>query len=221
MKKIIFSALALLVSLFSVAQETDQRNFDYQQTKHEFSLDLLPVIQGSNPVNLLYRKHYISKKGNDVGLRLGLQVGSSLAIGYTSDNQSNDMNIKSHNYHLSIGKERQIPMSKNILSYYGVDFGTRYSSFKSTPATDDPDVTPFQSTHSTFDFSSTGFLGVRYHLSPWFSIGAETALSLYYNFSSTTRTFTYPQDISTTKQTYDNLGLRMDPVRSIRFAYHF
>jgi len=221
MKKSIFFAFALFVSLSAFAQQPDQARFDYQQSKHEFSLDLLPIIDGSHPFDLLYRKHYISKKGNDVALRLALQLGSSFSANETSESESLGTNISLHNYHISVGKEKQIPVSKNIQSYFGVDFGAGYSNSAVKPLQDDLNSGFVKSSQNAFNFSSTGFLGFKYHISPNFSIGAETALSVYYNHTSTTRTFETNTDIDTSKSTNDNLGLRMNHIRSIRFAYHF
>ena len=56
MKKSIFFAFALFVSLSSFSQQPDSARSDYPQSKHEFSLDLLPIIDGSYPFDLLYRK---------------------------------------------------------------------------------------------------------------------------------------------------------------------
>lgn len=221
MKKSIISLLAFFVSFFSFAQEADQRNFDYQKTRNEFSLDLLPVINGSHPVSLLYRKHYISGQGNNVGLRLGLNVGNNFSVSNTSDNQTPTLNVQSHNYSISIGKERQIPVYKNILSYYGVDFGAGYSTHRNFPTNTDPDATIVKSKSNNFDFSSTGFLGFKYHTSSRFPLGAETALAVSYNHNSITDTFEASNSITKNKSAYNNIGLRMHHIRSLRFAYHF
>ena len=175
----------------------------------------------SYPIDLLYRKHYISKKGNNVALRLALQLGSSFSANETSENQSLGTNISLHNYHVSVGKERQIPVSKKIQSYFGVDFGAGFSNSSVKPMQDDVNSGFVKSSQDAVNVSSTGFLGFKYHISPNFSIGAETALSVYYSHTSTTRTFESNTDIGTSKSSFDNLGLRMDHIRSVRFAYHF
>ena len=221
MKTAILSIFALFLSLSTFAQQADPARFDYQNNKHEFSLDLLPIIDGSYPFDLLYRKHYSSKKGNNVALRLALQLGSSFSANETSESQSLDTNISSHNYHVSVGKERQIPVNKNILSYFGVDFGAGYSNSAVKPRQDNADPGFVKSSHDSVNFSSTGFLGFKYHISPNFSIGAETALSVYYNHTSTTRAIESNTAIDTGKSSHDNFGLRMNHIRSIRFAYHF
>lgn len=221
MKTAIFFTFALFVSLSVFAQQSDPTRFDYQQHKHEFSLDLLPIIDGSYPFDLLYRKHYISKKGNNVALRLALQLGSSFSANETSESQSLGTNLSSHNYHISVGKERQIPVNKSILSYFGVDFGAGYSNSTVKPMQDDVNSGFVKSSHDGVNFSSTGFLGFKYHISSNFSIGAETALSVYYSHTSTTRTFESNIDIDASKSSHNNFGLRMNHIRSIRFAYHF
>lgn len=222
MKKVTLFIFALLVSLSTFAQEADQARFDYQQSRHEFSLDLLPIIDGSYPFDLLYRKHYLSKKGNNVALRLALHLGNSFSANETSENQNVGTKISSHNYHVSVGKERQITVNRNILSYFGVDFGAGYSN-SSTKPIQDGDANPgfMKSSHDGVNFSSTGFLGFKYHISSNLSIGAETALSIFYNHTSITRTFEPNTDIGASKSSHDNFGLRMNHIRSIRFAYHF
>jgi hypothetical protein len=59
MKKLsIFLFLLSAILNHSFAQESSEKPiYDYAETQHEFSLDILPIINGHYPASLLYRKH--------------------------------------------------------------------------------------------------------------------------------------------------------------------
>lgn len=204
------------------AQETAEPTvFDYSKTKHELSLDIAPIIYGNYPSNLLYRKHYVSKKGNNVAFRAGANLGSSFSTVENDGGLSNSTNRQSQNLNVYVGKERQKTFHKRIIGFYGLDFGTGFSRSVTDLELTDPNIPnqlPFTQTSSSFNIFSEGFLGMRYHLSKHFSISAETSVHASYYLSSYERT---NGDVEIPKTKIAGFNLNVSPLRAVRFAFHF
>jgi hypothetical protein len=213
--------LLTAVSSFSQAQEaTENTIFDYSETKHEFSLDLAPIILGNYPSDLLYRKHYISKNGKPVALRVGAMLNSNFV---NTDNLGGNPNISQSEHvriNLFMGKEWQKAIQTRILGYYGVDFGIGYSESYIAVRTDDPNSNfqPMNQSITGVNFHAIGFLGMRYHISRHFSISTETSLVAGYNHTVQENSFA---DDSRPGTVNKNFNLGMVPLRAVRFAFHF
>jgi hypothetical protein len=213
--------LLTAVSSFSQAQEaTENTIFDYSETRHEFSLDLAPIILGNYPGDLLYRKHYISKNGKNVALRVGAMVnanfGSTENLG-GNPNSSENQNVRLNLY---IGKEWQKTIQKKIIGYYGLDFGVGYSETYLAIDTDDnnPNFAPLNQSSFGLHVNATGFLGVRYHISKHFSLSTETALLAGFNHHIQENSFA---GVSSPNTVNNNFNFGMMPLRAVRFAFHF
>lgn len=217
----LFLVLFFAVSFFAKAQESNENTvFDYSETKHELSLDIAPVIQGNYPSSLMYRKHYISKKGNNVALRLGAIINSSFG---STDNLGGSINTaqkQSFGIDLFAGKEWQKTIHRNIIGYYGMDLGIGYSSssLEMNPVNNSSgDVSSIENT-SGFRANAIGFLGMRYHISKHFSVSAETSLLAGYNYFSRESSFGGEGNPILVDH---NFNISMMPLRAIRFAFHF
>jgi hypothetical protein len=222
MKKLtLFFLLFIVVISQTFAQEsTEKPVFDYAETKHELSLDIAPIINGHYPSNLLYRQHYISKKGNNVAFRLGAQLNANIA---STENSTSapvpdlvDRNYQ--NLNVFIGKEWQKQIQSRIIGYYGADLNLGYSrsSFNLTPGSTNQN--DFTNKDNSYSIGTIGFLGMRYHFSKHFSVSAETGANLSFH-SSTSEINSNTNAASKTK--LNSLGFGMIPLRAIRFSLHF
>jgi hypothetical protein len=220
MKKLtLFFLLFIAVISQTIAQEsTEKPVFDYAETKHEFSLDIAPIINGHYPSNLLYRQHYISKKGNNVAFRLGADLFANVASTENTGSVSEAIDRNSQGINVYIGKEWQKQIHPRIIGYYGADFNLGYS--RSSFSADAITSNQLDITNKDYSYSvgTTGFLGMRYHFSKHFSASAETGANLRFH------SFTYESNINgdlSTKSQNNSLRFGMIPLRAIRFAFHF
>lgn len=216
MKKlsILFLFLCAILPQVSAQESSEKTVFDYSETKHEFSLDLAPIILGQYPNNLLYRNHYISKNGRNVALRVGAIVNADFGSYIFDGGNQNDLYSNSQGINVYIGKEWQKTFHPKILGYLGMDFGAGFGRSEIM----DPNRGNDSINRSFFNFNSTGFLGVRYHFSKHFSVSAETSASL--NFNSSTNIIETPNN-PIINEYFTSFGLSMSPLRAIRFAFHF
>lgn len=209
------------IQFSTFAQETSEdKIFDYAETKHELSLDMAPIIQGNYPSGLLYRQHYVSKNGKNVALRLGAQLNANIASTENSTSAP-DPDLVDRNYqnlNVFIGKEWQKQIQSRIIGYYGADLNLGYSrsSFNNTPGS--TNQTDFTNKDNSYSIGTIGFLGMRYHFSKHFSISAETGANLSF-YSSTSETNSNTNAASKSK--LNSLGFGMIPLRAIRFSFHF
>jgi hypothetical protein len=220
MKKlsILFLFFCVVLTQVSAQESTEKTVFDYSKTKHEFSLDLAPIILGQYPSNLLYRNHYVSKNGKNVALRLGAYLNADVSSSENEGGNLNNTNRDNQGINIYIGKEWQKTFHPKIIGYYGIDFGTGFgrSSFDVQP--NDPNLIPYSQKSTSFNLNSTGFLGMRYHFSKHFSVSAETSIIL--NFNTGTNTFIRP-DIEDSESNFSGVNLSMSPLRAVRFSFHF
>jgi hypothetical protein len=202
------------------SQETSEdKIFDYAETKHEFSLDIAPIIQGNYPSSLLYRQHYISKNGKNVALRLGAQLGANVSSTEIQNNSQGSQVVgRNHqSLYVFVGKEWQKQFHPRIIGYYGADlnFGLSRSLSKVNASPSNPSEI-INRDHS-ISIGTIGFLGMKYHFSKHFSVSAETGASLSFN--------SWKSDASSNNNVAvnqsNNLSLGMIPLRAIRFAFHF
>jgi hypothetical protein len=220
MKKLSIAFLILIaVITHSNAQEsTDKTVFDYSATKHEFSLDLAPIILGQYPSNLLYRNHYVSKNGKNVALRLGAQLNADIGSSENESGNLNTVNRDNQRLNIHVGKEWQKIFQKKIIGYYGIDFGAGFSRSLFDVQPNDPNQLQYSQKSTFYNLNSTGFLGMRYHFSKHFSVSAETSAMLNFN-TGTTKTTT--PNVYENESNISGVGLSMSPLRAIRFAFHF
>lgn len=216
MKKlsILFLFLCAILPQVSAQESSEKTVFDYSETKHEFSLDLAPIILGQYPNNLLYRNHYVSKNGRNVALRVGAIVNADFGSYIFDGGNQNDLYSNSQGINVYIGKEWQKTFHPKILGYLGMDFGAGFGRSEIM----DPNRGNDSINRSFFNFNSTGFLGMRYHFSKHFSVSAETSASL--NFNSATNIIETPNN-PIINEYFTSFGLSMSPLRAIRFAFHF
>ncbi|MCS4433365.1 hypothetical protein [Aquiflexum gelatinilyticum] len=215
MKKlsILFLFLCTFLTQVSAQESKEKTVFDYSETKHEFSLDIAPIIQGNYPSSLLYRNHYVSENGKNVALRLGAIINADFSS-TTGTGSLNDLNRNNQGINLYVGKEWQKTFHPRIIGYYGVDFGAGFgrNEIRNT----------YQGNNTinstSFNLNSTGFLGMRYHFSKHFSLSAETSVAL--NFNTGTNRIERP-NFPTINENFNSVGLSMSPLRAIRFAFHF
>jgi hypothetical protein len=205
------------------AQETSaDKIFDYSETKHEFSLNIAPIIVGSYPADLLYRRHYISKNGKNVALRVGATLGADMrSLDLDSPSGGNVQKINSQSFGVYIGKEWQRNIHPRILGYYGADlassYGREFNDFKDNNLSQ-----PSSTSEYTFlNLGAVGFLGMRYHFSENFSLSVETSAS--FNYSKSTNSISQFTQTALGYQTTkrNSLNLNMSPLSAIRFSFHF
>ncbi|PRY86992.1 hypothetical protein [Mongoliibacter ruber] len=212
----------LLIALFlgaisSQAFAQEKPIFDYEETKHELSLDVDPIINGNYPSTLLYRRHYKTKNDKNVALRFGLNFSSDFRTVETDFTPINSTDFQNHFYAFTIGKEWQKNLTTRMMGYYGIDLGFAYSGSSSKPNADDPAFITTQKNDS-FNYSGIGFLGMKHHFSRHFSVSAETGVSARFNHSI----YTEKRGISVEeKNETQSIGLSFIPLRAIRFAFHF
>lgn len=216
MKKlsILFLFLIAVIAQASAQESTVKTFFDYSETKHEFSLDLAPIILGQYPSNLLYRNHYVSKNGKNVALRLGAILNGNFTSTQTDGGNQIDANTNQQGINIYVGKEWQKTFHTRIIGYYGVDFGAGFGRNEIRNAFQGDNVV----NSTSFNLNSTGFLGLRYHFSKHFSVSAETSAAL--NFNTGTNRTERP-DVPTINENFNSVGLSMSPLRAIRFSFHF
>lgn len=220
MKKllILFLFVIAVIAQASAQESTEKTVFDYSETKHEFSLDLAPVILGQYPSNLLYRNHYVSKNGRNVALRLGAYLNADVSSSENEGGNLNTLNRDNQGLNIYVGKEWQKIFQKRIIGYYGIDFGTGFSRSSFDVQPNDPNQLQYTQKSTSFNLNSTGFLGIRYHFSKHFSVSAETSATVNFN-TGTNKTISPNVDESETS--FSGVGLSMSPLRAIRFSFHF
>jgi len=131
MKKILLSIFTALLSLTILAQETEKPLvYDYDATRHEIAMDIVPLLGGNLPASFFYRKNYLSSSGQQIGFRLNLAAGNNLnnvdrIIGYTNFTKEAVLN-----YMISVGTEWQKPVMKNFIGYSGLDLGIGFDSHR-------------------------------------------------------------------------------------------
>lgn len=222
MKKLsIFLFLLSAVLNHSFAQEsTDKPLYDYAETQHEFSLDILPMIMDNYPSSLLYRKHYKTKNDKNAALRFGLHLNSQFQTIESDVAQINLINTRSNGIGLTVGKEWQKNFTPRNMGYYGVDLGFGFSESRNEQNFESSGSVNIQD-NNNFNFSSIGFIGMKHHFSRNFSISAETGVSagLNQNYQNT-----YSKNQGRTeedKRTTQSFSLSLIPIRALRFAFHF
>lgn len=216
MKKlsILFLFLCAFRTQVSAQESTEKSVFDYSETKHEFSLNIAPIIQGNYPSSLLYRNHYVSENGRNVALRLGAIINADFSSTKSGSGSLNDLNRNNQGINLYAGKEWQKTFHPRIIGYYGVDFGVGFgrNEIRNTYQSNS------KINSTSFNLNSTGFLGMRYHFSKHFSLSAETSAAL--NFNTGTNKIENPNN-PYIRENFTSFGLSMAPLRAIRFAFHF
>ncbi|WP_143962458.1 hypothetical protein [Litoribacter populi] len=220
--KIIYAILLLTCFTFTFGayaqtDEQEDRGFDYGKFKHEFSVDLIPVINGDLPARFFYRKNYTTPKGKMMGFRLGLGGSLTSAPADFAYESATFERQRVFNYQMLIGLEMQKSISPKFIGYQGLDFvlGETINRF-------DQNVVPGQLQHfqqSNFSIGGTYFWGAKYHILPRLSVFAEMGLVLENNTvaNSTYRNF----DMRERESTQSGMQLRFLPIRNISIAYHF
>ncbi|MCF1751604.1 hypothetical protein [Mariniradius sediminis] len=221
-KRLLILLFCFGLSALGFAQETAEPTvFDYAKTKHELSLDIAPIIDGSYPTNLLYRRHYVSKKGKNVALRLGGSIGANVGQFENNSPGGNVQDLNGQSFQVYIGKEWQKTFHPRIIGYYGTDLSFGYGRSFNEFTPNDPNQLPTTRRTTSANIGGTAFLGMRYHLSKHFSISAETSGTI--NYTNMTIYDFRDTQTSSGEQTIqnNNLGLFLSPLRAIRFSFHF
>lgn len=224
MRTIILTALSILVSLPMLAQEADKPLvYDYETTKHEIAIDIVPLLGGNLPLSFFYRKNYQTPNGNQRGFRLSLAATNQfnpVDINIDNTNFSKEAIL---NYFFSIGKEWQKPVLHNFIGYTGIDAGVGLFSQRlydvegPLPGPGDISSIRFQ----TLNYNLTYFWGVKYHILPRLSLFAEMGISGNYIDN---RTFQKTNRFDASNERIDqfsNFSLNLLPLRALRVAYHF
>lgn len=222
MKKFGLSLMSCLFSLQIFAQVVEKpKVYDYQETKHEISFDVVPLFGGNMPTSFFYRKNYESVNERQVGFRLGLTFMNQLDVPNNTVLNFPFENELLMNYFISLGKEWQTPILHNFVGYSGIDVGfgfdnRRYSGLE-TAMPHEIQMVRFQ----RLTYNLTGFWGVKYHIMPRLSIFAEMGIGgSYINSSIYTKTGEFNAE-SQQIDSSDNFNLRLLPLRNLRVAYHF
>ena len=216
MKKLsIFLFLLAAILNQSFAQESSEKPFyNYDETQHEFSLDILPIINGHYPASLLYRKHYKTKNDKDAALRFGLNFTNNYHVAKSDFTPINSTSQHNNNVGFSIGKEWHRNFTPRNMGYYGVDLHFGYSEFKINR---DPDSFPNEK-RSTFSYSSIGFIGMKHHFSKNFSVSAESGISAMFSHSNNINN---DGNLGEEKTSIQHFTLVLLPINALRFAFHF
>ncbi|EIM73350.1 hypothetical protein A3SI_18096 [Nitritalea halalkaliphila LW7] len=106
-----------------------------------------------------------------------------------------------------------------MIGYYGIDGGlglTRFSA--SSEAAINQGFESVENDVRAISVHANGFLGLRYHFSPQFSLSAETSLRARYRNEHIEQIFgDFPaEEIST-----NSFSLATRPLHALRFAFHF
>lgn len=219
-KALIISLLILVFCSTSFSQEMQKTTiFDYSEDKHEFSLDISPVLLGNFPSSLLYRNHYISKKGKNVAFRLGANFSGSFTSQKNEETPLSKVDLNSHQINFLIGKEWQKTIQNRILAYYGMDLNLGYGRSSTGGNFINLPETSFSSINTSYSVSAIGFVGMKYHLSRHFSISAESGLNAGFTNSNSSNKTENPNFSENMRRS--SLFFEMLPLRAIRFAFHF
>jgi hypothetical protein len=212
--------IALTLTTFFTAHS---QGFDYQETSYEIGIDIIPIFGGGNPYSLFLRKNYQTENGKTLAWR-GTIRGSNTNMYSEHQVHQNFDRVAYHNVGFSIGKEFQQIVTERIIVYSGLDLGFDYSSrrFSNDVPPSDTDGILSVKDH-TFGYLATVFSGVKYHLTPRFSVFAEFGIegSFSRDMNVVRRgafNFDAGRDRTLNRET---TNYRIIPLRSIRLAYHF
>jgi len=224
MKKVLLSIFAAVISLPIAAQESEKPLvYDYEATKHEIAIDIVPLLGGDLPLSFFYRKNYLSPQGKQRGFRVGLAATNQFnPVDVVIDN-TNFTKEAILNYFISVGKEWQKPVLHNFIGYTGADFGVglfsqRFSGVEGPrPGPGETESVRVQS----LNYSLTYFWGVKYHILPRLSVFAEMGIAANYLDNRTFEKKNFFDARSERIDSFDNFSLNLLPLRALRVAYHF
>jgi len=215
-------SVILFILAFFIFISAHSQGFDYQETPFEIGVDVLPVFGGNNPYSLFFRKNYKTTTGKSRAWRAIISATNSNSFSDPSYN-NNIATATFNNIGLSIGKEFQKTVTEKIIVYSGIDLGFHHNRRKYTYEASTSDLGIIGSTSNTSIYSATLFSGVKYHLSPRFSVFAESGIEGAYSRSNNvviwgTSNFESGRDRNLTNE---QIKYNIIPLRSIRLAYHF
>lgn len=224
MKKVLLSFLLAVISLPLLAQVPDKPLiYDYEATRHEIAMDIIPIFGGNIPTSFFYRKNYTGANERQVGFRLGLIVGNQSSTNDMTINNTDFTRETRLDYFLSLGKEWQTPLTNNFIGYRGVDLGVGFNSQRfhgiEGRMAGPGDIVSYRFQDITYNV--TGFWGVKYHLLSRLSVFAEMGIAASYIDSSTFVRQNFFDSSSERINTANNFKLNLLPVRTLRVAYHF
>jgi len=217
MKNLMF----LIILSFITFTSAYSQGFDYQETPYEIGVDVLPIFGGDTPYSLFLRKNYQTSEGKNRAWRA--TISSNNFHNFSDPNDNNVLRYNYNNIGLSIGKEFQKIVTERILVYSGLDLGFEYSSRRYIYEATVADISITGREQNTSLFSATLFSGVKYHLSPRFSVFGEFGIEGAYLRTMNVVDWGTPNFESRSDRNLGNeqLRYRLIPLRTVRIAYHF
>jgi len=215
------SVLLFILALFTYSSVYSQ-GFDYQETPFEIGVDVLPVFGGSTPYSLFFRKNYQTSSGKNRAWRATISTTNSRNFSDPTNNNNIDRS-DFNDIGFSIGKEFQKTVTEKIIVYSGLDLGFHYSGRKYNIDAPTSDLAIIGRENNTSIYSATLFSGVKYHLSPRFSVFAELGIEGAYSRTINVVSWGSSNFESRRDRNLTNEQIRYNiiPLRSLRVAYHF
>lgn len=214
--------ILLFILAFITFSSAHSQGFDYQEMSYEIGVDVLPVFGGNTPYSLFLRKNYQTSNGNSRAWRATISTTNSNNFSDPSFN-NNSTSSTFNNVGFSIGKEFQKIVTDRIIVYSGVDLGFHYNRSNYTYDASPLDLSIIGSKSNRSIYSATLFSGVKYHLSPHFSVFAEFGIEGTYSRSTNVVMWGTSNFESSRDRNLINEQIRYNiiPLRSLRIAYHF
>ncbi len=219
--KILFTIL-ILYSTYSMAQSEkgkEKHVYNYEETKHELAISLLPILRGELPSALFYRNNYVIPKGRTMGFRANMVFQNEFNSNFLVEDAFNYRRNRELTYEITMGLERQKFINDKFIAYGGVDLGFGFGNARFYDRIGQPAGEREFLNVDVMRYSAANFWGVKYHFNPRLSFSAETGFEVFYANSvvKTGSTFT-----PTNRESgVDTFGLNLLPLKALRFSYHF
>jgi hypothetical protein len=222
MKIKILLAILLFSSSVVMAQsedENEKRVYNYEETKHELAVSLLPILRGEVPSSLFYRKNYLSPKGRNMGFRMNMVFQNEFNSNFLFEEAVNFRKNRELTYEITMGLERQKFINDKFIAYGGVDLGFGFANARFFDRIGQPAGESEFFNIDVMRYSAANFWGVKYHFNPRLSFSAETGFEVFYANSvfKNGSSFT-PTDRESGPETF---GLNLLPLKALRISYHF
>lgn len=235
-RKILF--FILLVSCISVSAQKINKEKQFNIYKHEIGIDFQNIFRGSLGTSIIYRRRMGEKKfvslNDKRSLRVRLGGSGNLLLSDRLDllNDTispinfNDLLEEGFQCHLLVGYEWQ-KQKKRVQYFYGFETGIRYFDYNYLTGWSWSSINGY--TYRFNDEKSVAVPiillgGVKYFITPEFSIALETSFEIGYKRKKIDRSTETPSTGSRYERKdikRHEIDFQMDYLSALNFSYYF
>jgi len=206
----------ILVSIFSIGYSQELPDLKAYSKDIGFNTSFLLngfINSSGNPFAVMLKKQKTSNSAIRFGTSLYVDIstnGSGGATYYQYDNYS---------ISLSIGKEKQIQLTKKWIFYYGGDLAPFYQFYKQQYYQSNDLQNENQSNELGLRISP--FLGIRFQINERLYVGTEALLRLSYSRNETSWRYNNGATFIETSKGFNNIAIQALPATGVFIFYRF